>query len=167
MKRSAYLFLLALAGLGMSAVRAQQYSLLQYTVVDGLPQSQVNAMVEDKLGYLWIGTQGGGIAQFNGFEFKAYNTTDGLLNNIVTTLAIDSRDNLWITHPRGFSKFDGSIFKKFEVPQESDIRRIRKAAELQDTLFFYSYPGGLGKIYHDSVYYWEKEILPGRIINTM
>ena len=43
---------------------AQQYSLRQYTAVDGLPQSQVNMMVEDKEGYLWIATNGGGLARF-------------------------------------------------------------------------------------------------------
>jgi len=166
MRRLAFLFLLIFHG-SSATLWAQQYSLLQYTVVDGLPQSQVNAMVEDKLGYLWIGTQGGGIAQFNGFEFKAFNTRDGLLNNIVTTLTLDAHDNLWIVHPRGISKFDGARFRKFEVPQEADIRRIRKAVEFKDTLFFYSYPGALGKIYNDSVYYWEREILPGKSINTM
>src|SRR5690349_13460809 len=100
MKRLVWLIFL-IVGSSSSMLLAQQYSLLQYTVVDGLPQSQVNAMTEDKLGYLWIGTQGGGLAQFNGLDFHVYNTLDGLLNNIVTALTIDSHDNIWVVHPRG------------------------------------------------------------------
>ena len=72
-------------------VGAQQFTLRQYTAVDGLPQSQVNAIVEDQYGYLWIGTSGGGLARFDGREFKVYSTLDGLLSNIVTSLSIDSK----------------------------------------------------------------------------
>ncbi len=56
-----------------------QYSLRNYTAVDGLPQSQVLAMLEDRNGYLWVGTQGGGLARFDGREFTVYSTKDGLL----------------------------------------------------------------------------------------
>lgn len=69
---------------------AQQHTLRQYTAIDGLPQSQVNAMLEDAFGYLWVGTNGGGLARFNGKEFKVYNTIDGLLSNTITSLMIDA-----------------------------------------------------------------------------
>ena len=93
---------------------AQQFSLRQYTVVDGLPQSQVNVIIEDSNGYLWIGTQGGGLARFDGREFKVYTTRDGLLSNIINYLKLDSRQNLWIVHPRGLTRFDGTDFMKFQ-----------------------------------------------------
>ncbi len=56
------------------------YSTRNYTVKNGLPQSQVSTLLEDKNGYLWIGTHGGGLARFDGREFKVYTTLDGLLN---------------------------------------------------------------------------------------
>jgi ligand-binding sensor domain-containing protein len=59
---------LLLAGflLGWVAAIAQDYShsLRNYKAIDGLPQSHVNIMLEDKNGYLWIGTLGGGLARF-------------------------------------------------------------------------------------------------------
>ena len=137
--------------------QTHSYSIRNYKAIDGLPQSQVNMMLEDKNGYLWIGTHGGGLARFDGREFRVYTTLDGLLSNIITYLKLDSRQNLWIIHPRGISKFDGVTFKKFVQPGSPiNAKRIRRAFELQDTLFFLSAPGHLGKIHGDSVYHWSR-----------
>jgi ligand-binding sensor domain-containing protein/signal transduction histidine kinase len=141
------------------------YSIRNYKAIDGLPQSQVNIMLEDKNGYLWIGTHGGGLARFDGQEFKVYTTLDGLLSNIVTYLKLDSKQNLWIIHPRGMSKFDGVTFKNFVQPGSPvNAKRIRRAFELRDTLFFLSAPGHLGKIHNDSVFYWSKPIKENGLI---
>ncbi len=143
---------------------AQQYSLRQYTVVDGLPQSQINTLVEDNYGYLWIGTNGG-LARFDGKDFKIYNTLDGLLSNSITSLTIDSHENLWIVHPRGITRFDGVTFKKFQAPaQASGVRRVSRVFELNDTLIVLSRPGVLGKIFQDSVYYWDKPVGENKMI---
>lgn len=136
-----------------------QYTLRNYAVKEGLPQSQAQIMLEDKNGYLWIGTAGGGLARFDGRTFKVYTTLDGLLSNMITNLKLDSHDNLWIVHPRGITKFDGVSFKVFKQPPGfSDTRRVRKVLEHRDTIFFITMPGRIGKIYNDSVYYWAKPI---------
>ncbi len=146
-------------------VVAQQFTLRQYTAVDGLPQSQVNAIIEDHFGYLWIGTSGGGLARFDGREFKVYSTLDGLLSNVVTSLFIDSHQNVWIVHPRGLTRFDGLNFKKFQQVISNDgLKRVRKVVEFNDTIFFVSSPGMIGKIFQDSVYYWSRNILPNKSI---
>src|SRR4051812_42460794 len=123
------LFFLVLFLASGSILRAQQnsYTLRNYKAVDGLPQSNVNIMLEDKLGYLWIGTHGGGLARFDGRGFKVYTTRDGLLSNIITYLKLDENENLWIVHPRGITKFDGIDFKTFRQPgAPSNARRIRR-----------------------------------------
>src|SRR5687767_4551703 len=141
------------------------YSIRNYKAIDGLPQSQVNIMLEDRNGYLWIGTHGGGLARFDGRQFKVYTTLDGLLSNIITYLKLDAKQNLWIIHPRGMSKFDGVTFKNFVEPGSAvNAKRIRRAFELSDTLFFISAPGHLGKIYRDSVYYWSKPITTDKLV---
>lgn len=138
-----------------------QFTLRNYKAVDGLPQSQVRIMKEDKNGYLWVGTEGGGLARFDGRDFKVYTTLDGLQSNIVTHLEIDDQENLWIVHPRGITRFDGVSFKKFEHPgSRSNPTRLRRLFVFSDTVFFMSHPGYVGKIYKDSVYYWSKPIFP-------
>jgi ligand-binding sensor domain-containing protein len=146
-------------------LHAQQFSLRQYTVVDGLPQSQVNVIIEDSNGYLWIGTQGGGLARFDGREFKVYTTRDGLLSNIINYLKLDSHQNLWVVHPRGITRFDGTDFTKFQPPVPPYTgRRVRRVFEHSDTIFLVNNQGRLGKIYKDSVYYWDNRVLGDKII---
>src|SRR5258706_10184993 len=142
---------------------AQQFSLRNYKAVDGLPQSQVSAMVEDQNGYLWIGTIGGGLARFDGREFKVYTTLDGLLSNKITSLMFDSNQNLWIVHPRGFTKYDGHTFKKIHSP--SNAKFVWNLAQISDTIFFQvGIRRTIGKIFEDSILVWDKPFIPGKRI---
>src|SRR5258708_30576173 len=146
----------------VSQAFAQQFSMRNYKAVDGLPQSQVNAMVEEQNGYLWIGTYGGGLARFDGRYFKVYTTLDGLLSNTILSMQIDSRQNIRIVHPRGLTKFDGYRFKKIATPNQ---RIISKLFDLRDTLFFQVGSQGMsGKIYNDSVVFYDKPIVEGKRI---
>jgi ligand-binding sensor domain-containing protein/signal transduction histidine kinase len=158
--RAGFFILLSLA---CGELLGQQYSLRQYMVMDGLPQSQVNMVLEDANGYLWIATHGGGLARFDGREFKVYTTRDGLLNNIIHYLKLDSKQNLWIVHPRGLTRFDGHEFKKFQQP-ETPARRIRRVFEFRDSIYLTNNQGMLGKIKGDSVYYWNKPVKENRMI---
>ena len=144
-------------------LKAQQYSLRQYMVLDGLPQSQVNMVLEDANGYLWIATHGGGLARYDGREFKVYTTRDGLLNNIIHYLKLDSKQNLWIVHPRGLTRFNGHDFKKFQQPG-LPARRIRRVFEFRDSIYLVNNQGMLGKIHNDSVYYWNKPVKESRMV---
>lgn len=163
-RRALFLYFLTLFSL-TPETEAQQFTLRQYTAVDGLPQSQVNAIVEDRYGYLWIGTSGGGLARFDGREFKVYSTLNGLLSNIVTSLFIDSKQNIWVVHPRGLTRFDGINFKRFQPEALPEgIKRVRRVVEFNDTIFMMSNPGMIGKIYQDSIYYWSRKIFPGKSI---
>lgn len=165
MRRLVFLFFMFFSGAGtIPSLWAQQFSLQQYTVVDGLPQSQVNAIIEDKQGYLWIGTNGG-LARFDGSDFKVYNTLDGLSSNFITSLMIDQQKNLWIVHPNGITKYDGVTFRKFKAPVESgSVKRIRRLVELQDSIVILSNQGMIGKIVDDSVYYWTRPVQSGKIV---
>ena len=159
MHKTIFLYLFLFAFFIVSACHAQsfQYSLRNYTAIDGLPQSQVNVMLEDANGYLWIGTHGGGLARFDGQQFKVFTTLDGLQSNIITYLKLDRKQNVWIIHPRGITKFDGSTFVKFQQPgNPANAKLLRRMFEHNDSLIFTSARGQLGKIYNDSVYYWPK-----------
>ncbi|MBK5277624.1 MAG: hypothetical protein JJE09_02055 [Bacteroidia bacterium] len=162
--RKAWVLIIFAFGI-IQPIMAQQFTLRQYTVVDGLPQSQVNVILEDSNGYLWIGTQGGGLARFDGREFKVYTTRDGLLGNVINYLKLDSKQNLWIVHPRGITLFDGTNFTKFQPPVPPyTVRRVRRVFEFKDTIFLVNNHGRLGKIFKDSVYYWDNRVLKDKTI---
>ena len=143
-----------------SPVQAQElfYSTRNYSAIDGLPQSQVAGMVEDRNGYLWVGTQGGGLARFDGRDFKVYTTLDGLVENQVSDIHLDGKNNLWVLHRQGVTKFDGFDFKKFQSPTISarSMTQMWGMFEITDTIFTLSSKNKVTKIYGDSIYYWEK-----------
>lgn len=85
---------------------AQRYQLNQYNLKDGLPQSQVTALLQDHRGALWVGTQGGGLAKFNGVDFTVINTGDGLPGNQILSL-IQEGDRLLVGTDNGLCSFDG------------------------------------------------------------
>ncbi len=84
-----------------ACVLAQQYSFVDYSTSEGLPQSQVTTITQDRSNYLWIGTLGG-VARFNGKEFLTYSTDNGLYNNRVSMLTFIGED-LYIGHEGGVS----------------------------------------------------------------
>lgn len=146
----------------------ENFVLRNYTAAQGLPQSQINGMMEDDNGYLWLATYGGGVARFDGKNFKVYTTLDGLLSNIIYDLKIDSEQNIWAVHPKGVSRFDGTSFKTFRPPTDSANRNmVSRALIFEDTVLLLSAPGLLGKIYNDSVYYWKKPYQPNVFINRI
>ncbi|TAJ13304.1 hypothetical protein DMA11_09680 [Marinilabiliaceae bacterium JC017] len=106
-----HLLLLPLLVLCIS-LKAQYYHFSQYSLEEGLSQSEVLAIEEDQYGYLWIGTNGGGLCRFNGRSFDVFTRNDGLIDNIVIDLYQDNNYNMWIGSPRGISKYDGTSYKQ-------------------------------------------------------
>jgi ligand-binding sensor domain-containing protein/two-component sensor histidine kinase len=97
---------------------SQNFDFKHYNVEDGLSQSQVNAIFQDSRGYLWIGTSGGGVCQFDGITFTQYTEKNGLSGDIVTSIAEDNDGNIWFTSSLGgITKFNG---RKFTIYTEND-----------------------------------------------
>ncbi len=92
-------------------VKAQLYNFRNYSLEDGLSQSEINCIYEDSRGYLWIGTAGGGLCRFDGKEFKTYEEKDGLCGQIITSVSEDASRGLIIGNQNGeLCHFDGQKF---------------------------------------------------------
>ncbi|MFZ5551974.1 MAG: two-component regulator propeller domain-containing protein [Bacteroidota bacterium] len=95
------------------SVRAQVYNFKNYSLDEGLSQSQVYALTQDQQGFLWIATQGGGLNCFNGKTFRVYKKENGLNHNVVYSVLCDSKGNLWVGTYSGLNRFSGGKFEKF------------------------------------------------------
>jgi len=97
---------------------SQQYNFRTYSLEQGLPQSQVNALMQDETGNIWVGTNGGGLARFNGKEFQVFTKKQGLPDNIILALHQDKSGTLWIASSGGLSSYDGENFENYSGDQE-------------------------------------------------
>ncbi|MEH6305673.1 two-component regulator propeller domain-containing protein [Olivibacter sp. CPCC 100613] len=82
----------------------------------------VTSIYEDRSGHFWIGTEGGGLFQFDREKFavvKHYTTENGLCNNAVISILEDRDGFLWMSTYNGLMKFD-SKNEKFLYYYQSD-----------------------------------------------
>lgn len=94
----------------------QSYSLLKKN-----EQIKVNVIFQDRIGYVWFGTNSG-LFKFNGATYKNFTATNGLPDNAVTALAEDSLGRLWIGHQTGvISILEKENISKFS-PEEGSAK---------------------------------------------
>lgn len=77
--------------------------LKRFGVEEGLLNRRVNAIIQDKDGFLWIATPGG-LHRFDGYVFKTFTTADGLGSNAVDDIWMDAEGLLWLV--RGGTRSD-------------------------------------------------------------
>ena len=77
-----------------------------------LANDNVHALLVDASGNLWIGSDGGGLAMFDGTDWVFYTTDNSSLpTNYIRALATDSSGVLWVgTWGDGLVSFDGSTW---------------------------------------------------------
>ncbi len=95
------------------SLSAQTLNLNQFGIEEGLPQSSIYTMLQDKDGNIWVGTMSG-VSKYNGLSFENFNKKDGLSENRVTSSYQDKDGNIWFGHwSGGISKYDAAK-KQFE-----------------------------------------------------
>ncbi|MBI9043685.1 MAG: hypothetical protein JEZ06_04320 [Anaerolineaceae bacterium] len=91
------------------------------SVEQGLSQSSVSCIVQDHLGYIWVGTQDG-LNRYDGVQFKTFKNDPGnlssLSNNSILTMLEDYAGWLWVgTNGGGLNRLDRKTgeFERFQV----------------------------------------------------
>ncbi len=72
---------------------AQRYTFRDY--IDGLKNLNVNCILQDRIGFIWIGTESG-LFRYDGSGFQSYGRKDGLPGLWVKALHEDSQGRLWV-----------------------------------------------------------------------
>jgi hypothetical protein len=80
---------------------ASNLSIKSLTVEDGLPQGFINGIVQDKQGFIWMGTREG-LARYDGRSIKVFHSdahdSTSLAANVLTTIYTDRENNIWIIY---------------------------------------------------------------------
>jgi len=84
------MLLLWLSVLFIAEGKGQEYHFRKYTIHDGLPNSNVFRIFQDKRGFLWFSTNYG-LGCFDGKSFRNYYSRDGLTSNCIMSVSEDEQ----------------------------------------------------------------------------
>ncbi|MFQ5571919.1 MAG: two-component regulator propeller domain-containing protein [Rhodothermales bacterium] len=131
-----------------------QYARDVWTTDEGLPQNSVNAIVQTRDGYLWLGTYEG-LVRFDGVRFTVFDklNTDAFLDNVVYALH-ESRDgSLWIgTQAGGLMRYKDGGFQTYTTDDGLSRNFVTSIGEDHDgTLWVGTNDGGVNR-FRDGVF---------------
>lgn len=91
-----------------------------FTMQNGLASNEVNSVVQDTTGYLWIGTNNG-LQRFDGVQFKTFrhrrNDPLSIPENDIHQVLADGKGRLWLRTGKGtVGVFDRNRFSFRKVP---------------------------------------------------
>jgi len=142
------LFLLAVYFLLPTTAFSQRNNFQTYSLEDGLPQATIYCIIQDARGYIWLGTDGGGLCRFDGVNFKTYGKKEGFKGRNIRSLIQDSQGRIWAgTKDEGIIIYDGKKF--IPLGKENGLAGSAVLCMLEDengTVWAGTDDGGLNKI---------------------
>ena len=94
-----------------------------YGIKDGLIDNDVNDLLLDRNGNLWIATPSG-LSCFDGVVFRNFTTEDGLPNNRIHCLHEDRKGHLWLGTDGGVVHYDGRLFQTIKSSHIGPVLQI-------------------------------------------
>ena len=108
-----------------SALQAQKYNFHHYDLTNGLAQSQVLAICQDKEKQIWLSTLGG-INSFDGKKFSTYSIEDGLISNSNFVITCDRKGNILWGGNTGLTAFTNKGIINYKFRDKINVRTIYK-----------------------------------------
>ena len=93
---------------------AQRYSFKYYDRESGLLNQAVHALLQDRAGFLWIGTING-LYRYDGRRFRGFSMADGLPASEVQAIHQSRDGTLWVATPRGLARLRGERFEVVDI----------------------------------------------------
>jgi ligand-binding sensor domain-containing protein/class 3 adenylate cyclase/HD superfamily phosphodiesterase len=118
------------------------------TLRDGLSQSTVNYILQDKSGFMWFCTQDG-LNKYDGNSFKVYKhdpeDSTSLADNFINTLFEDAKGNLWIGAENGLNLLpkNSEKFKSFSTKDGLENIAVKSIFQDSKGIIYIGTEGGL------------------------
>lgn len=123
---------------------------------NSLSSDNVYCTKEDYNGIIWFGTLSSGLDRYDPVSktFTNYSTNDGLPGNSITSILVDSLNNLWLGTDKGLAKFNPAT-KKISVFDTKDGLQNRSikgwALKTHDGEMYFGGPDGFNSFYPGSL----------------
>jgi signal transduction histidine kinase/ligand-binding sensor domain-containing protein/DNA-binding response OmpR family regulator len=111
-----------------------------YGIEDGLSNSMVYTIAQDRDGYMWFGTEDG-LNRFDGQNFKVYRyepaDTNSLAGNRINQIYLANDNTLWIATHNGVSQYhkDSDSFSNFNVNEGLSHNNIQSVLKVDNELW--------------------------------
>jgi signal transduction histidine kinase/ligand-binding sensor domain-containing protein len=128
----------------------------------------VLALLLDREGVLWVGTEGVGLYRISGHTVDRFWSVDGLSSNYVHKIYQDREGNVWVTSPEGIDCFHETLVTTFSGPEGPGSDEADGVLAARDGTLWISRPGSLGGIREDKVFSIKAgKSLPGKQITSI
>src|SRR5690606_16797254 len=104
------------------ALNGQPHYFRHFQADQGLSHNSVNCIIQDRMGFVWIGTKGG-LDRFDGNDFKniVLDPQKAGANN-VTSLHEDHEGTIWVGTASGLYRFDPDAERCEQIQQVPGVR---------------------------------------------
>ena len=107
---SAYSRVALLVCLLAGLLSAQRYSFKDYGQDDGLANLDVYCLMQDRAGFLWVGTENG-LFRYDGHRFRVYGKRHGLPSSQIMALHQTANGEIWVGTYQGLARLRGESFE--------------------------------------------------------
>ncbi|HEY3370975.1 MAG TPA: two-component regulator propeller domain-containing protein [Prolixibacteraceae bacterium] len=150
-------FFLLLVLYGHSVIAQQpNFEFKSFNPLSDITSSKTSVIVEDSVGYLWIGTQEG-LFRFDGQTIYPYfmeiNNPKSLPSSGINNLVLDRDNNLWVGTKEGICKYNREFDYFSRIPDKSNIKGFENKFI---KVFTFDNSGRLFVAYNQVIYRYDK-----------
>ena len=133
---------------------AQRLPFRTISIEQGLAQSVVYAVVQDRDGFMWFGTQTG-LSRFDGLQFVTLTKEQGLKSDLIRAIVPCREGGIWIGTEDGVGKVEGLKVTWLNALEGSSVRCL--AETKQGDLWVGTYGDGAYRFFDQSVEAWTSD----------
>ncbi|HHG85748.1 MAG TPA: hypothetical protein ENJ82_13455, partial [Bacteroidetes bacterium] len=113
-----------------SRVLGQEFRMVNYSVSEGLPSSEVYCILQDRQGYMWFGTDRGAV-RYDGYRFQVFTTADGMPDNTVFEIQEDTQGRIWFaTYSPRLCHYENGKISPYKFNSEIDKKNYPNTPKL-------------------------------------
>lgn len=123
-------------------VCAQKFAFQEFGYADGLLNLAVEQVIQDKDGFLWVGTQNG-LYRFDGHSFAEFGVRDGVPATSLQSMHQSADGTIWLGTPVGLWVQNGSRFDKVDIAPAKKVVGAQGVASDRSGRVYVATPMGL------------------------
>jgi diguanylate cyclase (GGDEF)-like protein len=108
---------------GPADLLAQRYTFRQYGSAEGLSNLSINCLIQDRVGFIWVGTDNG-LFRYDGDAFSRIGRAEGLPNTEIRSLAESPEGVLWVATAGGIARRGASGFQSVDTGDPDPVRAL-------------------------------------------